>query len=270
MKTVDTHAHTFSASGSVVAGARYQPAADALASTFISHLARHGFDYGVLIQPSFLGYDNSYMLDSIRQYPGRLKGVAVLPLDVQTSSIEELEQGGIVGARLNLFGKPLPDLQSSAWQHFLYLLGQRNWQVELHCPPDYLAQLLPQLHEYPGPVVIDHFGRVDPAKGTTDPDYTTVLDQLNPNHHWVKLSGFYRLGQNESGKNHARQALQMLLDKGMENRLVWGSDWPHTQHDAHMSYEQAVAFGHELLPDGELREKVLSHNPLQLFSFSQD
>lgn len=269
MKTVDTHAHTFSVSASVVSGARYRPTSDALPKAFLSHLDQHEFNYGVLIQPSFLGYDNSYMLDSISQYPERLKGVAVLPLDVEAPTLAELETHGIVGARLNLFGKPVPDLGSEQWQRYLHLLGERNWQLELHCPPDYLVQLLPQLRTYRGPVVLDHFGRIDPEKGTDDPDYLTILDWLDPHHHWVKLSGFYRLGEGETGKHHAHQALSMLLDKGMQDHLVWGSDWPHTQHDAYMRYERAVTFLKELLPDENLRQKVLSRNPLRLFGFSR-
>lgn len=268
MKTVDTHAHTFSANDPVVSDARYRPANDALAATYLKHLDQQGFDYGVLIQPSFLGYDNSYMLDSIRQYPDRLKGVAVLPLDVETHTLAELEECGIVGARLNLFGKPVPALQTKPWQRFLRLLGERHWQLELHCPPNYLVQLLPALQKYRGPVVFDHFGRIDPEKGTDDPNYLQVLDWLDPEHHWVKLSGFYRLGEGQTGKHYARQALTMLLDKGMQNQLVWGSDWPHTQHGADMSYERAVMFLQELLPDSLLREKVLTHNPLRLFGFA--
>lgn len=269
MKTVDTHAHAFSAAGSIVSGARYQPSNDAPISTFISELDQHGFNYGVLIQPSFLGYDNTYILDSIRKYPDRLKGVAVLPLEVDRHVLKELDEGGIVGARLNLFGKAIPDLRSSEWQHFLQLIGERGWQLELHCPPSYLVQMLPQLQDFQGPVVLDHFGRVDPEKGTDDPDYVRIIDLLVPDRHWVKLSGFYRLGESETGKRHAHESLQMLLAKGMEDRLVWGSDWPHTQHDTYMSYDQALTFMDTLLPDEKLREKVLSHNPLRLFEFIQ-
>lgn len=68
MKYVDIHAHIFNADIPVVAGARYSPHQSALVESYISHLDHYGFDYGVLIQPSFLGYDNSQMLQAIAAY----------------------------------------------------------------------------------------------------------------------------------------------------------------------------------------------------------
>lgn len=269
MKTVDTHAHVFSANTPAVSDARYKPTADASVESYLSHLDRHGFDYGVLIQPSFLGFDNAYMLGSIQQHPDRLKGVAVLPNDVDARTLDGLGARGIVGARLNLFGKPIPDLESSEWRTFLGRLGERDWQLELHCPPDYLTRILPSLEDYVGPVVIDHFGRVDPEAGTTDPSFTGFLDLLNPERHWVKLSGFYRLGEAELGQRHAERALELLLNKGMRKRLVWGSDWPHTQHNDHMDYDKAVRFLDKLVPDKETQKQILSDNALRLFEFDR-
>jgi len=268
MKTVDTHAHIFSLEGPFAQNARYRPAHAATLADYLANLDRHGFDYGVLVQPSFLGTDNSQMLAGIAQHPGRLKGIAVLPMDVDVSTLRALTAQGIVGARLNLFGKPVPDLAQAAWQGFLDRLGECGWQLELHCPPDYLRMLLPQLADYAGQVVIDHFGRVDPAKGTQDADYLAALDMLDPARHWVKISGFYRLGQGEQGERHAQQALQLLLERGMVNRLVWGSDWPHTQHDDRVHYDATVRFLDRLLPDALLRKRILGQNALTLFDFT--
>lgn len=88
-----------------------------------------------------------------------------------------------------------------------------NWQVELHAPPKYLIQLLPQLDEYSFDVVIDHFGRVDPVKGIEDPDYQKFLSLLNVKQHWIKVSGFYRLGAAPNNINTARQAYNNFKEK---------------------------------------------------------
>lgn len=268
MTSVDSHAHIFRADSPVVAGARYVPADNASIEMYLSHLDQHGFDHGVLIQPSFLGFDNIQMIEGISRHPDRLRGVAVVPLDVDDDKLAKLSDGGVVGARLNLFGQPLPRLEEAAWQGFLERLGERNWQLELHCPPHYLTSVLPQLNGYPGPIVIDHFGRVSPQAGTSDPDYRAFLELLRPDQHWVKLSGYYRLGDDEIGQRHAKEALELLRGKGMEERLVWGSDWPHTQH-SHMDYDQAVDFMDTLLPEDGFRKRVLETNAQELFGLRQ-
>lgn len=267
MKTVDTHAHIFSIQEPLVKDARYRPAADAKLDDYLAHLDQHGFDYGVLVQPSFLGFDNSQMLTGIALHPQRLKGIAVVPTDIDASTLQELQRQGIVGARLNLFGKPVPDLGEAVWQTFLHRLSEQHWQLELHCPPSYLRVLLPALENYAGPVVLDHFGRVDPGKGTQDPDYQAVLQMLDPVRHWVKVSGHYRLGNDEQARNHAQKALQLLLERGMQNRLVWGSDWPHTQHSDHVHYGATVRFLDALFPDDALRMRILGENALALYGF---
>lgn len=267
MKTVDSHAHVFHADSPLAANARYQPASDATPAAYIAHLDQHGFDQGILIQPSFLGTDNSQMLAAIAAWPDRLKGIAVIPVDTAMPTLQALDRQGITGIRLNLFGQATPDLASSEWRSLLSRIESLGWQVELHCPPQVASQLLHQLHDYQAPIVLDHFGRVDPQKGTRDPDYLSLLDQLNPTRHWVKVSGFYRLGQGDDGQTHARDALALLLDRGMHNQLVWGSDWPHTQFHESIHYDTSISFMNVLLEDLTLRTQILADNACRLFGF---
>ncbi len=61
--------------------------------------------------------------------------------------------------------------------------------------------------------MIDHFGRVDPVKGIEDPDYQKFLSLLNVKQHWIKVSGFYRLGATPSNINIAQQAYNIFKEK---------------------------------------------------------
>ena len=49
------------------------------------------------------------------------------------------------------------------------------------------------------------------------------------------------------------------------DRLVWGSDWPHTQFERAMDYGTARALLDEWLPDAEERRQVLAETPASLF-----
>ncbi|AYO53464.1 amidohydrolase family protein [Acinetobacter wuhouensis] len=267
MFAVDTHAHVFSNNDPCIATARYTPDYDASVGEYIAHLDQHHLTHGVLVQPSFLGTDNRAMLNAIAQYPERLKGIAMVEPDLCIDELVKLNQQGIVGVRLNLFGKELPDFSTSAWQSLLNHLSFMNWQIELHAPPAYLVQILPVLSPYKLNVVIDHFGRIDPIKGIADPDYQKLLSMLEPDQHWIKVSGFYRLGEFSKSISIATQAFQLLKEKGFMHKLIWGSDWPHTQHESKISYETAIKAFKTIVPDLKEQQQILGENAQKLFLF---
>jgi len=266
MSMIDTHAHVFSAQSAFIANARYRPDYTACVEDYINILDDHGFGQGVLIQPSFLGTNNEEMLSAIAKFPDRLKGVAVLDPTMRSTELETLNAQGILGVRLNLFGLPCPDLRQKPWSSFLARLSQFGWQLELHAPPSFLIQLLPQLSPYDLDVVIDHFGRVDPDLGAADPDYQQLLSQLDPRQHWVKVSGYYRLDHKQY-LQPAIDAFHQLLDCGMRERLVWGSDWPHTQYESQMSFSKALHNFETIVDDANLVKKIITENNARLFQF---
>ncbi|MGG1355497.1 amidohydrolase family protein [Psychrobacter pacificensis] len=264
MPLIDTHAHVFSNEADFVTNARYKPSDTASAEDYIQQLDANGFNQGVLIQPSFLGTDNSYMLSAIASYPDRLKGVAVVDRDVTLSTLKGLSEQGVVGIRLNLFGLDCPDLTKPDWQALLTKLTDVNFQIELHALPAYLVRLLPDFKPYPIDVVIDHFGRFDPTLGVNDPDYQALLKLLDPKQHWVKVSGYYRVDQ--SGVQNAVDAFALLKQIGLQDHLLWGSDWPHTQHET-ISFDKALDNFKRIVNDDKLVTQILTKNNAALFGF---
>ncbi len=75
---IDCHAHVFSRDLELAAVRRYTPGYDATLAQYLSHLHAHGLSHGVLVQPSFLGTDNRYLLAALRQAPEQLRGVVVV------------------------------------------------------------------------------------------------------------------------------------------------------------------------------------------------
>lgn len=260
MAYMDTHAHVFNQDANFIKTARYTPSYTVTAEDYLATLDKYGFDKGILIQPSFYGTDNSYMLAAIAKYPHRLKGVAVVDKNTSSNELQQLKQQGVIGIRLNLFGLDCPDLSQPDWQAFLQHLSELNWQLELHAPPNYFIKLLPKLRAYNIAVVIDHFGRIDPAKGIDDPDYQAFITMLEPSQHWMKVSGYYRLAKDDKGIEYAKQSLNLLLQKNMQDRLLWGSDWPHTQFEQSMSFSNALDKFRQIVQNEDLIEKILIKN----------
>src|SRR3954453_3718265 len=116
---VDTHAHVFTRRLALAGDRRYAPSYDAPAAAYLGMLDRNGMSHGVLVQPSFLGTDNSYLLEALRREPRRLRGIAVVAPETAPNELRRLDRAGVVGLRLNLIGQPDPDLTNETWRRHL-------------------------------------------------------------------------------------------------------------------------------------------------------
>jgi predicted TIM-barrel fold metal-dependent hydrolase len=261
---IDTHAHVFRRGLPLAQNRRYAPDCDAQLETYLAELDRAGLDHGVLVQPSFLGTDNSYLVESLSRAGGRLRGIAVLDPTTSVDELRALDHAGVAGVRLNLVGRPLPDLDNVEWRDFLARIAALGWQVELQRHAHDLPALVSGLRDHDLTIVLDHFALPDPARGLADPAFAEVLKLGASGRIWVKLSAPYRNGA--QGHAFARAAYPWLRDAFGLDRLMWGSDWPHTQFEATETYAVNRSFLDELIPDEAERATVLAA-PRDLFRF---
>ncbi|MGV7212134.1 amidohydrolase family protein [Bradyrhizobium sp. UFLA05-112] len=264
MPAIDTHAHVFHRGLKLAPGRRYAPDYDALLDLYLEQLDRNGMTNGVLVQPSFLGTDNSYLVECLKAAGGRLRGIAVVDPAIPAEELAALDRAGIVGIRLNLVGQPLPDLTAPEWKALLASVKSLGWQVEIQRNASGLATLAPQLLDRGVAVVLDHFALPDPKLGVTDPGFLAALKLGATRNVWVKVSAPYRNGP--AGESFAKEAYPLLRAAYGLDRLLWGSDWPHTQFEAMQSYEKNRRFLDELVTDKDERAQVLA-SPYQLFRF---
>nr|WP_295834556.1 amidohydrolase family protein [uncultured Azospirillum sp.] len=266
IRGIDTHAHIFRPDLPMAAGRRYSPAYAAELSDWFALQDKAGFSQGVLIQPSFLGTDNSLIEAALRAHPERLRAVAVVDRSVTEDELDRLGALGFVGARLNLVGRELEDYGAAPWQDFFRRLAARCWQIEIQRRFDDLAEVVPAIAGSGVTVVIDHFGLpqggIDPAN-RRHADFLDVLRRTPAV--WVKLSAPYRAGLTP---DLAARSFDLLREAiGGSDRFVWGSDWPHTQHESETGYAAEVTRMHALIPDPAERTQILVRNPATLFQF---
>lgn len=265
---IDCHAHVFSRELEWAAVRRYTPDYDATLGQYLGHLQTHGLSHGVLVQPSFLGTDNRYLLAALRQAPEQLRGVVVVEPGIGRATLEHMARLGVVGVRLNLMGKALPDFREAAWKELLGHLAILGWHVELHAPVAELPSLIRQLIPFGVQVVIDHFGRPDARLGIDQPGFAELLALGLGGHVWVKVSGIYRLaGTDRRNLEFARAALALLEQNFGRQRLVWGSDWPHTQHEASVGFDTVMQQLRALECAGPLMRALMVETPRALFGF---
>jgi predicted TIM-barrel fold metal-dependent hydrolase len=253
---IDTHFHVFNA-GVAVEGARYVPQYSARLSDWMQHARHVGVTRGVWVQPSFLGTDNRLMIDALGSHPDKLRGIAVVSPNVRIETLKNLHQSGVRGIRLNLAGitHDIPEWTRSdnIWEA-IHKLG---WHLEIHTDQGKLPQVLRQIPS-DTPLVVDHMAKPLEAR-TTDPTVLALKKHASLAPVYVKLSGAYRLG----GVNPETLTSLLLRELG-PSALLWGSDWPCTNHEEFANFETLIAKAHEWI-GAESFEQVMMHSPHELY-----
>lgn len=260
-RSCDCHLHVFTGDAPATPGARYRPGYDAPLERWQALAAAAGIGRGVLVQPSFLGTDNTLLLRTIERAGGRLVGVAVVDPVITFDQMRRLAARGVRAVRWNLLGDPDPVAavrgHRRGWFDDLLRLG---WHVEIHQDDGRLPAILAALPAAI-PVVLDHFGRAGSAHAD-DPTFTGVDRRVGPT--WVKLSAPYR----NAGRDPA-QLVSSWRDRVGPSHLLWGSDWPWTNHEAGRDYDTCLSDLERWIPDPIDRHQVLVDNPARCYRFDR-
>jgi predicted TIM-barrel fold metal-dependent hydrolase len=262
MPFVDTHAHVFLQSLPMAPNRRYTPGYDASAMRYLQLLADHDAGHGVIIQPSFLGTDNSYLLSALHTGGNRLRGVAVVNATVSDHELAMMDALGVVGIRFNMIGRDISEITTPDIRALTRRISALGWHIEVQARGNDIPAVFRALDTFDGTLVIDHFGLPDPAYGTKDPGFMALLREGARGRTFVKISASYRCGG-----NNVRYYTEALLKDLGPRRLLWGSDWPWTQFEAHRTYAGVVAELASLVPDYGARTAI-DTAALALFRFS--
>jgi predicted TIM-barrel fold metal-dependent hydrolase len=252
---VDTHFHIFEA-GKAIEGARYVPAYGATLDQWWSLATAVGVSHGVLVQPSFLGTNNQQMLEGLAAFPGRLMGIAVVDPSITLVEMTAMHSLGVRGVRLNLVGG---DHRVDDWTENLSFWDRMislGWHVEIHTEPGRLPDVLPKL---PSGLtkVIDHMAK--PMRALSSDPSIQLLHRCGPDPVWVKLSGAYRQAEVD-----AKTLTQVLLGELGPSALLWGSDWPCTNHEKCADYA-LLRSSLEQWAGEDAVDQIISRNPMRLY-----
>lgn len=240
-RDLDAHAHVFHAADGAVPGARYAPTHDAPMAAWSLHLLSAGLVGGTLVQPSFLGFDNTRMLAAMQTGHERgllVTGSAVVPMDAPAAQFEALARKGCVSVRLNLMKLALPDFTSREWSLFARRARDAGLAIEVHLEHERAASLVAAILREGACVIVDHYGLAPGADALS-----AVLGDRDLDRVFVKASAPYRLPCDPSTGGNPAALAARLLDRAVatvgEPNVMWGSDWPHTQHA--MTFAQSLA-----------------------------
>lgn len=260
--TCDTHFHVFGPQARYPMDPRrgYTPHECSL-DDYRRVMAAIGIARGVIVQPSVYGTDNSATLDALREGGPEFRAIVVPAANVGDDELERMHGLGVRGVRLNLVNPQVVGVEDTL--AIVRRMASRGWhlqvQLELGRDPDSLRAICAKAQV---PVVVDHMGKVPPS--TRD---HPLMDMLAAGACWVKLSAPYRVSA-EAAPHADLTGLVRAMADANPDRLLWGSDWPHTElHHGTPAAASLAALVHAWFPDEAMRQRVCVANPARLYGF---
>lgn len=276
----DCHVHVFGPAATYPYDdrRRYTPE-DATPAECMAVLDTLGLERVVLVQPSPYGSDNRRMLAALDGFGNRARGIMVSDSALTESALKKMHTAGVRGVRFNFDPRERPRLLAKQLTDTAAGISGLNWHIQLSVAPFFLEVLEPMIKNLSVPLVLEHMGRLDAAAFRTQPGFSALLNMLGSGRVWVKLSGAYRVTGDDERLQDAGE-LACSLVKVNPDRILWGSDWPHTPpHGIEpIREEKALPFRKintavlldlvcKWAGDTETREAILVRNPARLYGF---
>jgi 2-pyrone-4,6-dicarboxylate lactonase len=256
---------------------------EASPADLIAMRGRLGISRNVLIQPSFYGTDNRGMLDAMALLGNTARGVAVVAPDIADAELAKLDAQGVRGIRMNLESGENRDSHAAATalDAFSKRITPLGWHIQIYAALPVIAALGNRIAALPVDVVIDHFGLAQASDGVDQRGFAALLElvqarQASRNKVYVKLSALYRISQASGYADVAPIARALIA--AAPDRMLWGSDWPHTDrvpgraaHELHpfRSIDDSFALGllSEWCGGKDVARTILVETPARLYRF---
>jgi len=206
------------------------------ADELFAHARPLGVARVVLIQMSFYQFDNSYMLDTMAQYPGVFSGVGIV--DEASPDPEQkmrtLAQRGVRGFRIRPVDQPGNWLDTPAMAAMWKYGADRGLAM---CPllnPDALSAVDSMCSKFPDTtVVIDHLARIGADGHVRNADVRLLCSLARHKRVHAKVSAFYALGKKKYPYRDLASLIRRVYEAYGPERLMWATDCPFQVQNGH-------------------------------------
>ena len=262
----DSHLHIIDPRFPVALGVRVAPAATIEDYRLLQ--SRIGTTRAVIVQAKVHGTDHGCLLDAIAKLDGKGRGIGVVHPTVTDAELRRLDQGGIRGLRFSVWNPADTVTTIEMIEPLARRISDFGWHVQIHMSADQIVAHAALLERLPCPVVIDHMARLPPALGVKHPAFAVVRKLMDKRNTWVKLSGAYLNTEIGPPTYSDASAVASNWILSAPDRVVWGSDWPHTT-ETHHKPDDAMLMDllAQAAPDKNSLSRILVTNPARLYGF---
>lgn len=185
-----------------------------------------------LIQMSYYGYDNRYMLDAMARYPGRFAGTAVV--DVTAPAVgDEMRRLRPLGVRAFRIYPDVAKRKSADWlrpegyDEMFKVGAECNMAMSCLINPADLPELDRMCTKHPDtPVIIDHLCRIG-ISGQIVPQEVDALCRMSRHQRvMVKVGAFYALGSRKAPYDDLIPLIRQVVQAFGPQRCMWETDCP--------------------------------------------
>ncbi|MDD2132029.1 amidohydrolase family protein [Pseudomonas sp. 17391] len=267
---IDCHNHLFDpARFAYHPDAPYAPSGQEVATfeQFNRVMEAYGVQHALLVGPNS-GYhtDNRCLLHALAVGQGRFKGVAVVDPGITLDALAALQAQGVVGVAFNpaLYGVASLDAVDGLFGK----LAELDLFAQVQVCEDQLLALRGLLQRTSARLLIDHCGRPDVRAGVQQPGFQALLQLAGSGRASVKLSGMQKFAAADALLAQSSAYVHALIEAFGPDACVWGSDWPFIRQRARVDYGPLLKLAERLMPDAQLRRKVMWDTPRRLFGFA--
>ena len=204
----------------------------------------HGVTRIVLIQMSFYRFDNRYMLDAMRRFPGVFAGVGIVDGSAARpqDAMRALAKQGVRGFRISPGSQTIDAWLGSPGMAAMWRCAGEDGLAL--CPlvgPNALPGIAAMCAKFPRTrVVIDHFARIGTGGTFPEAEVTQLCALAKFPHVHVKASAFYAFGQKRAPYLDFGPIIRRLRDTFGPQRLMWATDCPYQIQRGH-TYADSIA-----------------------------
>jgi predicted TIM-barrel fold metal-dependent hydrolase len=234
-----------------------------------AHCKPEGVGRIVLIQMSYYGFDNSYMTDVMRRYPGTFGGVGVVDW---TAPRPDKEMAKLAREKVRGFRVYPKDAPIAAWMEtpsFDRMFSHAADHGLALCPlidPTALPSLARMCEKHPKTrVVIDHLCRIGINGEIHGEEVAALCRMAQYPQVYVKVSAFYALGQKHPPHDDLEPMIRQVHEAFGPKRLMWASDCPFQVVSE--TYRDSISLVRDRLPwlPSEDREWLLHRTAAHVF-----
>lgn len=244
----DTHLHIFEPDKYQFSSERHFTPSAATLDQLIAFESSIGVDHVCIAHGLSFGPDCTSLLDYLKYFNGTARGICVLDIDTVTDeTLDAYHNAGVRSVRTDFFRAKAMDnvniqidlIQRTAQR--LAAWGRHTWSVQIQQPHlSYWHKLCAVAKSLPCPLVVDHLALIQgPSMAVSGTDSTKfsytdqdsldqLLEALRHGNTWIKISGPYRCSDLFHTLDDLEELVKLIVAANRE-RMVWGSDWPHTQ-----------------------------------------
>ena len=225
-----------------------------------------GFSRNVIVQATCHGKDNSAMVDACRAAGDLARGVASVGADITSAELADMHEAGVRGVRFNFVKRLVDSTPKEVFLGIADKIQAFGWSIVVYFEAADLEELQPFLARLPGIIVVDHMGRPDVTKGADHPDFDRFVRLLDDNENiWTKVTCPERLTAEGPPYDDVVPFYTRIVDK-FEDRVLWGTDWPHPNMKSHMPDDGAlVDYIPRIARTAQQQHKLLVTNPMRLY-----